>query len=142
MKAYSLDLRQKVIDAYNRKEGSQRQLAKRFSVSLSFVQDLLKRYREDGTIEPRAHGGGGTAKLNREQVALVATLIAEDNDAIMVELCERLEQRIGVRVSRATMGRITQTLKLTRKKSPCTPVNEILNASNAYGLSIGTPLVR
>lgn len=25
MKAYSLDLRQKVIDAYNRKEGSQRQ---------------------------------------------------------------------------------------------------------------------
>jgi transposase len=43
MKAYSLDLRQKVIDAYNRKQGSQRQLAKRFSVSLSFIQDLLKR---------------------------------------------------------------------------------------------------
>jgi transposase len=37
MKAYSLDLRQKVIDAYNYKEGSQRQLAKRFSVSLSFI---------------------------------------------------------------------------------------------------------
>lgn len=128
-------------------------------------------------IEPRAHGGGAIAKLNREQVALVATLIEEDNDAILVELlrrllkilrlrlkqpraptdiphmpasiflearliCERLEQRIGVRVSRATMGRITQTLKLTRKKNPCTPVFEILNASNAYGLSIGTPLVR
>jgi transposase len=34
-----------------------------------------------------------------------------------VELCERLEQSVGVRVSRATMGRIVQKLKLTRKKN-------------------------
>lgn len=138
MKAYSLDLRQKVIDAYNRKEGSQRQLAKRFSVSLSFIQDLLKRYREDGTIAPRAHGGGATAKLNDEQVAWVKRLVEEDNDAILVELCERLEQHSGVRVSRATMKRLTQKLRLTRKKSPSTPVNETLNVCNGYELSIGT----
>ena len=116
MKAYSTDLRQKVIDAYNNKEGSQRQLAKRFSVSLSFVQDLLKRYRSDGTISPLPHGGGQQAKLSPQQVALIVTLIEEDNDAILVELCDRLEQRSGVRVSRATMGRITQKLNLTRKK--------------------------
>lgn len=70
MKAYSIDLRQKVIDAYNGQQGSQRQLAKRFSVSLSFVQDLLKRYRKDGTIEPKPHGGGKSAKLNSEQMAM------------------------------------------------------------------------
>jgi transposase len=29
MKAYSVDLRQKIIDAHNQQEGSQRQLAKR-----------------------------------------------------------------------------------------------------------------
>jgi len=142
MKAYSLDLRQKVIDAYNRKEGSQRQLAKRFSVSLSFIQDLLKRYREDKTIESRAHKGGGSTKLNDEQVALVVKLVEDDNDAILVELCERLEQQSGVRVSRATMGRITQKLCLTRKKSHFMPVNEIVNECNAYELSIGTPWVR
>lgn len=140
MKAYSLDLRQKVIDAYNRQEGTQRQLAKRFSVSLSFIQDLLKRYREDGTIAPREHGGGATAKLNSEQVALVERLVDEDNDAILVELCERLEQHSGVRVSRATMGRLTQKLLLTRKKSHSMPVNETLNECNGYGLSIGIPL--
>lgn len=139
MKAYSLDLRQKVIDAYNRNEGSQRQLAKRFSVSLSFIQDLLKRSREDGTIAPREHGGGASAKLNDEQVALVVRLVEDDNDAILVELCERLEQHSGVRVSRATMGRLTQKLLLTRKKSPCTPVNETPNECNGYELSIGTP---
>jgi len=120
MKAYSVDLRQKVIDAHNQQEGSQRQLAKRFRVSLTFIENLLKRYRTDGTIEPRAHGGGQSAKLSPEQEAVLTTLVQEDNDAILVELCDRLEQRVGVRVSRATMGRILQKLKLTRKKKRCT----------------------
>ena len=117
MKAYSVDLRQKIIEAHNQQEGSQRQLAKRFRVSLSFIENLLKRYRSDGTIEPRAHGGGRLAKLSFEQQAMLVTLVEEDNDAILVELCARLEQRAGVRVSRATMGRIVQKLKLTRKKN-------------------------
>ena len=117
MKAYSVDLRQKVIDAYNQREGSQRQLARRFRVSLSFIENLLKRYRTDGTVEPRSHGGGQVSKLNREQEAVVGTLVEENNDAILVELCDQLEQRIGVRISRATMGRYVQKLKLTRKKN-------------------------
>ena len=117
MKAYSVDLRQKVIDAYNQQEGSQRQLAKRLRVSLTFIENLLKRYRTDGTVEPRAHGGGQVAKLSPEQEAVVADLVAENNDAILVELCDQLEQRVGVRISRATMGRYVQKLKLTRKKN-------------------------
>jgi transposase len=121
-RAYSTDLRQKIIDTHNQQESSQRQLAKRFRVSLTFRENLLKRYRTDGTVEPRAHGGGRLAKLSPEQEAVLATLVAEDNDAILVELCERLEQRVGVRISRATMGRIVQKLKLTRKKnSACDP---------------------
>lgn len=127
MKAYSVDLRQKIIDAHNQQDGSQRQLAKRFRVSLSFIENLLKRYRTDGTVEPRAHGGGKLAKLSPEQEALIATLVEQDNDAILVELCDRLEQQVGVRISRATMGRIVQKLKLTRKKKLCTPVSERRN---------------
>lgn len=50
-------------------------------------------------------------------IAVLATLVEEDNDAILVELCDRLEQRVSVRISRATMGRIVQKLKLTRKKN-------------------------
>ncbi|MCL6752921.1 hypothetical protein KBT16_18875 [Nostoc sp. CCCryo 231-06] len=42
MKAYSLDLRQKVVDAYACGDISQRKLAKNFGVTLSFVQNLLK----------------------------------------------------------------------------------------------------
>ncbi len=124
MKAYSVDLRQKIIEAHNQKEGSQRQLAKRFRVSLSFIENLLKRYRTEGTVEPRAHGGGRVAKLSREQEQVLVNLVAEDNDAILVELCARLDEQTGVKVSRATMGRVVQKLKLTRKKKLCTQRSE------------------
>jgi NAD(P)-dependent dehydrogenase (short-subunit alcohol dehydrogenase family) len=117
MKAYSIDLRQKIVEVYNNQEGSQRQLAKRFRVSLSFVQSLLQRYRQVGTVEPKAHGGGNPPKLSPEQLDVVEQLVSEDNDATLKELCLLLQQRTQVKVSRATMGRLVLSLKLTRKKN-------------------------
>ena len=64
----------------------------------------------------------------------------EDNDAILVELCDQMEQRVGVRVSRATMGRIVQKLKLTRKKKLCMQLSEILNECSCCECSIGKKL--
>src|SRR5215471_16093311 len=58
MPAYSQDLRQRVIDAVERKEGSIRQIARRFVVSLSFVVRLLQLKRRTGSVEPKPHGGG------------------------------------------------------------------------------------
>ena len=125
MKPYSQDLRQKIFDAYQRNEGSQRQLAKRFSVSLSFVQNLLKRHREHQTLEPKPHGGGAQPKLTHEQIGLVAQFIEQKNDATLIELCARLKTETGIQVSRATMGRLTQKLNLTRKKRHSMPANAI-----------------
>ncbi|WP_445300330.1 MULTISPECIES: helix-turn-helix domain-containing protein [unclassified Microcoleus] len=51
--AYSIDLRQKILSAWQNKEGTQRELAKRFKVSLSFLRDFLRRYRETGEIAGR-----------------------------------------------------------------------------------------
>jgi len=58
MKAYSNDLRTKIIEAYQKKEGSLRKLAKRFSVSFSFVWRLVKRFRKRGSVAPKPHRGG------------------------------------------------------------------------------------
>ncbi|MBW4594463.1 MAG: helix-turn-helix domain-containing protein [Brasilonema angustatum HA4187-MV1] len=55
---YSNDLRQRVIDAYTAYDGSLRQLADRFKVSLSFVQRLIRRYRNIGQVIPKPHAGG------------------------------------------------------------------------------------
>ena len=77
MKVYSIDLRQKIIDVYENEEISQRQLAKRFRVALSFIVKLLKQYRETGEIAPKPFGGGVKFKLTPEQLESLANLIEQ-----------------------------------------------------------------
>ena len=68
MKAYSLDLRQKIVDVYHSEDISQRKLAKRFNVAPSFVQKILKQYRETGDCGPKVRQQQTQTKLNEEQL--------------------------------------------------------------------------
>ena len=63
----------------------------------------------------------GQLKLSPEQLETLAELIEANNDATLEELCQMLEEKIGVRVSRATMGRMTQRLNMTVKKKRSVP---------------------
>ena len=56
MTPYSQDLRQRVLDTVRRGEGSLRQIARRFLVSVSFVTRLLRTHRDTGALEPKPHG--------------------------------------------------------------------------------------
>lgn len=116
MKAYSLDFRQKIVDTYFKESTSQRKVAKRFGVALSFVEKLFKQLRETGKLAPKPHGGGRKPKLNAAQLSLVVALVEADNDAILEELCQQLQEKTTITISRSTMGRILQQLGLTRKK--------------------------
>ena len=117
MKAYSLDFRQKIVDVYNKEEISQRQLAKRFDVALSFIVKLLRQDRATGEISPKPFNGGVKLKLSPDDLAALTDLIEQNNDATLEELCQMLHQQRGIKISRATMGRMTQRLKLTLKKN-------------------------
>ncbi len=117
MKAYSLDLRQKIIDVYEQEEISQRQLAKRFRVALSFIVKWLKQYRTTGDISPKPFKGGVKLKLSPENLVVLADLIENNNDATLDELCQMLKEKIGVSISRATMGRMTSSIKTNCQKA-------------------------
>lgn len=116
MKYYSVDLRQKIINVYETEPLSQRKIAKRFCVALSFVQKLLKQYRQTKDISPQTHRCSGPLKLTPSQLVILAELIEANNDATLEELCKLLHEKVGVTISRATMGRMTQRLKITVKK--------------------------
>ena len=66
MKAYSLDFRQKIMAVHYEGKTSQRQLAQRFNVALSFVEKLIKQEKETGSIAPKGHGGGAKQKLRAD----------------------------------------------------------------------------
>lgn len=114
---YSTDLRQRVVDAHQAKLGSQRQLADRFQVSLSFVQRLIRSHKKTGKVNALAHAGGAIAKIKIENLPVVQQLVDEQPDAILSELCERLAERSGISVSISTMHRAVQQLELTNKKN-------------------------
>lgn len=105
------------MDVHHEGKTSQRQLAKRFNVALSFVEKLIKQEKETGNIAPKKRGGGSKPKLTDAHKQVLADLVAQNNDATLVELCDQLAAQTGVRVSRSTMGRLTQQLKLTVKKN-------------------------
>src|SRR5829696_6057012 len=68
MRSYSQDLRQRIVDTVQRGEGTIRQIAERFLVSVAFVTRLLQLHRSSGSVEPRPHGGGNPAALTPEDL--------------------------------------------------------------------------
>jgi transposase len=116
MKAYSPDLCAEIARAYNEGEGSQRQLARQFRVSLGFIQKM-RRARATGEPAATRHTGGRQPLLDADSLALTARLIREQNDLTLSELCERVSDGRGVRVSVPTMYRALRRLGLPHKKS-------------------------
>jgi transposase len=123
MKAYSFDLRQKILRACDQRLGSQRAMATLFGVSQSFVEKLLRQRRATGDISPRPHAGGRRAICDATALAHVRRLVHEHSDATLAELSAQLEAQHGLRVSVPTLGRIVLSLKLPRKKSRSMPMS-------------------
>jgi transposase len=136
MKAYSLNLRQKMLRAYDQRLGSQRTLAALFGVSQSFVEKLLRRRRTSADIAPRPHAGGRRALCDEAAQAVVRRLVQEQPDVTLAELCERLWAQRSLRVSVPTMGRLVIALRLPRKKSRSTPMNARPNGSSRHARPI------
>lgn len=121
MKPYSLDLRIRVLEAYNRKEGSIRQLAKRFAVHWRSVANWVVRFRREGSIGPRTHRRGPEPILDQEGLKIVAELVEKKPLSTRAELCDALRERAGTQLSVHTMGRALKKLGITRKKRRLLP---------------------
>jgi transposase len=115
--ALSIDLRQRIVEAYDPKTTSCREVAERFSVGEASVNRFVNRYRRTGSVAPRPHGGGVQSKLQEPELATIRVLVVEKSDRTRLELIAALAERCGVRVSPATMGRALMALGLTRKKN-------------------------
>ncbi|SIN83952.1 Transposase [Singulisphaera sp. GP187] len=112
MTPYSQDLRLRVLETIQRGDGSVRQIAKRFLVSISFVTRLLQLHRTTGSVEPRPHGGGNPAVLGSEDLERLRELIRQQPDATL----EECRQRLGLSCCLMTISRALSQLGLPRKK--------------------------
>jgi transposase len=121
MAAYSLDLRERLVEAVERQIGSKRQIAAWFGVHESFLYKLLRQKRDRGDIAPLPHGGGAHAKLSADQLRQLPDWVAATPDATLDELRAQLAKKARVTVSLSTLCRGLQALGVSRKKSPSAP---------------------
>ena len=116
MKAYSLDLRQRVLSAALHGDRTIPEVAELFGVSMTFVNKMLRLHRSGQGIAPRPHGGGHTPRLGARHHRLLRAAVAANNDATLGELREHLAARARTEVSEATVWRALKALGLPRKK--------------------------
>jgi len=129
MKPYSLDLREKIIDAIEKGDSSIRKVAQRFGVSKNFVQRLVTQKRIQGHIRPRKQGGSMVSPVMKYKAELIA-IFEKQTDATLAEYCELLFDETGLWVSQSTMCRTFQRLKLPRKKKRSAQAKQKVNEFN------------
>jgi transposase len=119
MEALSLDLRERICAACDEQTETRQEVADRFEVSRSFVQKLLRRRREGGSIAAKPRGRGPAALIGEQDRRRLRNLIKAKPDATLSELCRSLQEAGGASVSVPTLCRALKALRLPLKKRHC-----------------------
>jgi|SRR5208282_87768 len=86
MKTLSLDLRERILAAYDADEGTRDEVAHRFRVSLGAVKKLLQQRRRTGDIAPRHRFSGRKPKILDRHRQHFRHLLAQQPDLTLGEL--------------------------------------------------------
>jgi transposase len=117
MNVLSMDLRLRIVGAYERNEGTYAELAQRFGVGEATVSRLLRRQRERGHLQPEAPGGGFPPRIADDLLPELVRLVAENPDATLDVLVERWQKKFGGELSRSSLLRALERAGVTRKKN-------------------------
>jgi transposase len=111
MRAYSMDLRVRVLEAADAGEATA-ELAERFAVSPAWVRRLKQRRRATGEVAPRKARDPRVPKL-RDHLPRIRELLARTPDMTLAELRDEL----ALAVALSTLWAAVRSLGLTFKKS-------------------------
>jgi transposase len=115
MAAYSLDLRKRVLRAWDSGLDVYAVAAK-YEVSRAWVHRLVQRRRETGSIEPRKQTKFRHRSLSPQQEARLVALITARPDATLVELQAALPTAAALSTLWRTIGRLGFTVKKNRTR--------------------------
>ena len=124
MQAYSLDLRERVVSAYQNGVESIREVCEQFQVSESFLKKMLAKHRTSGDLTPRGHGGGKKKSLSETHRQWLLKTVLATPDITLSELQAKLFDKKRVCASVPTLSREVRGLNLRRKKNRWSLVSE------------------
>lgn len=112
----AVELRQRVVDAYENGEGSYTEIAERFGVGEASVSRWLRLARFTGGVEPKPAGGDRRSKLGDEGRKLLASLVEDEPNWTTTELAQEVSETLGISVSRKAVGRALRKMGYTFKR--------------------------
>ena len=129
MRTLSLDLRERILTAYDRKEGTREEIAARFRVSLGMVKKLLQQRRRTGDIRPRHHYSGRKPRILSLHQTQMRTFLARKPDMTLKEL----RAAVALDCTLPAVHYALQRMGLTYKKRRSGPVSRIGPTSREHG---------
>ena len=124
-RAYSNDLRQKVLEAHAAGKGSMRELAESFGVSLGWVEKISRQRRQSGQMERVEQRHGPLSRVTEAMEASLREQVRQVPDRTLLELQRVVREAHGVELSLTQMWRVLQRMGLPLKKSRSTPKSKI-----------------
>ena len=116
MKTYSLDLRQRLVDAVDDSIDTYSEIAENFGVHESYIYKLLRQRRDLGHITPLPHGGGAQLKLNDKALNILTALVKQEPDMTLDELRLQLRKKTKINVSISTIWYGLEKRNISLKK--------------------------
>ena len=117
MKTTSLDLRERIVAAYDEAEGTREQVARRFRVSLGLVKKLLAQRKRTQDLRPRHRFSGRKPKILESHKKQLKTLLADQPDLTL----EEMRKLLALSCTLPAIHYVLVELKLTYKKRHCAP---------------------
>ena len=130
MRAYSLDLRERIVAAVEQGERTLL-VAERFGVSSASVKRYVKRARE-GRLEADKRPGQ-QPWLDAAAQAVLEQQVKDHPDWTLEQRAATLLEDTGVALKKSAIGRYLKRLSITRKKRASSPVNEINKSVRPIG---------
>ena len=118
MKSLSMDLRERIVTAYEANEGSYSVLAARFSVSRAVVGKLVRQNRHLGTLEPQVHLRGRKRLIVGDKEKQLLQHVRQQPDATLRERIDELELNCCVNTMWQSLKRLGQSFKKSRHVLP------------------------
>lgn len=119
VKTLSLDLRERILAAYDGAEGTREEIGQRFRVSLGMVKKLLAQRKRTGQIGSRHHLSGRKPKIVATHHREMRSLLDSKPDLTLKELRAALK----LECSLPAIHYALDALGLTYKKRRCAPAS-------------------
>ena len=126
----SLDLRERILAAYDQREGTREEVARRFRVSLGLVKKLLQQRRQTGDIRPRHRHSGRKPLLVASHQQKLRQLLGRRPDLTL----EELRQALAVNCTLQAIHYVLERMGLTYKKRRSAPANKTAPTSSEHGV--------